>query len=548
MAASLARLFSGRSAKPKSRSRKKSADDQGPSMPPPSEVSGGAALGRIPVKQVEVPASAVPKDGGPIQIPDEPSAPASTTMPAVPDVAAMSQSLNTNLPTTTGTGPTKPAKSPKVIDRDFVEGVAGAELHGPKFFAYGLLFFVLLTFLAFIVWANWATLDEVTRGDGRIIPSSEVQVIQNLEGGIVAEILVREGQVVEKDEIFLRLENATASSSEAETKARYLALLGGIARLNAEIDESTINFPPEVLNEAPELADNETALFTSRQEALRSEIEILGQQAEQRQQEVSELDSRIDQLDRSFSLANQELRITKPLADRGIVSRVEMLRLEREVNDMRGQLEQAKLSRERAASALNEAQRRVDERRLSFRSEAIRERNTLNSELSVVKETLGGEADRVERTEIKSPVRGTIKDLKVTTIGGVVQPGEDLAEIVPLEDNLLVEAKIRPSDIAFLHPGLEATVKVTAYDFSIYGGLKGRVEDISADTIVDEQGEVFYRVRIRTDQSEIEKDGRKLPIIPGMTAQVDVLTGEKTVLDYILKPILKAKSNALSER
>jgi adhesin transport system membrane fusion protein len=231
-----------------------------------------------------------------------------------------------------------------------------------------------------------------------------------------------------------------------------------------------------------------------------------------------------------------------------VVSKVQLLRLQREVSDLAGDLEATRLAGSRVETALREAKRRIEERQLGFRADAQRELNAVQAEAAALHEVITAEADRVSRTEVRSPVRGTVKRVLVNTVGGVIQPGADLIEIVPLEDNLLVEAKVRPADIAFLHPGQPAMVKVTAYDFAIYGGLDAVVEDISADTITDEHGESFYRVRVRTHDNALYKAGAPLPIIPGMTTQVDILTGKKTVLDYLLKPILRAKERALRER
>jgi adhesin transport system membrane fusion protein len=375
-----------------------------------------------------------------------------------------------------------------------------------------------------------------------------VQVVQNLEGGIVAAIPVREGAVVEPGQILLRIDDVRAASDLRESRQRYLALLGALGRLQAEVEGTLITLAPEVLTDAPEVAANERALYRARDEALKSEIAILQSQATQRRQELAELSTRLDQLARWRALATEELEIKRPLAARRVVSKIELLQLEREVNDLAGDLESARLSVPRIETALIEAERRIEERGLSFRAEAQRELNAVQAEAKALAAAITATADQVERTEVRSPVRGTIKRLLVTTLGGVVQPGEDLVEIVPLEDSLLVEAQVRPADIAFLHPGQPAKVKITAYDFSIYGGLEGVVEDISADTITDERGESFYRIRVRTDDNALEHNGEILPIIPGMTAQVDILTGEKTVMDYLLKPILKAKERALRER
>jgi adhesin transport system membrane fusion protein len=442
------------------------------------------------------------------------------------------------------------AASPRArrADADFALGRDGAELLRPRLFAHLLLVVITAFFALFFAWASWATLDEVTRGDGRVIPSSRVQVVQNLEGGIVSALLVREGEVVEQGQVLLRIDNVRAASDLRENRKRYLALLGAMARLRAEVNGTGLEFAPQVLTNAGEVARAEGALFEARRQALASELAILRSQAEQREQELAELRRHLIQLEGSHELALQELKIMAPLAERRVVSQVDLLRLKREVNDLEGELETTRLGIERVETASQEAERRIEEKMLAFRAEAQRELTVVRAEADALEEKIAADADRVERTDVRSPVRGTVKQLFVTTVGGVVQPGEDLVEIVPLEDTLLVEAKVRPADIAFLRPGQPATVKVTAYDFSIYGGLDGVVEGISADTITDEEGERFYRIRVRTTESELDKAGEALPIIPGMVTEVDILTGEKTVMDYLLKPILRAQATALRER
>jgi adhesin transport system membrane fusion protein len=435
-------------------------------------------------------------------------------------------------------------------DHAFVDRATAAALTRPHPRASLLLFTVVLAVAALIAWAGWATLDEVTRGQGKVVPSRQVQVVQNLEGGIVTELLVREGEVVEASQVLLRLDNVTAAADYREKRARYLALSASVARLDAEIAGGTPDFPTEVARERPSLVANETQLFESRADALAREIGILERQQEQRQREIEELQARAAQLERSLALAQEELDITRPLAQRQIVSRIELLRLERTVGDLDGELQQTRIAIPRAESALGEAEQRIAERRVAARAEALRERSAVMAELGALGEEVGAGEDRVRRAEVRSPVRGTVKQLMVHTVGGVIQPGMDLIEIVPLEDTLLVEAEIRPGDIAFLYPGLPATVKVAAYDFAIYGGLDGTVETISADTIEDpERDESFYRVLVRTDDNVlVGPNGAPLPIIPGMTVQVDILTGEKTVLDYLLKPLRRAQERALRER
>jgi adhesin transport system membrane fusion protein len=431
---------------------------------------------------------------------------------------------------------------------EFVVGAAAADRLQPRALSHALLLAIVAFFVVFLLWANWAHVDEVTRGEGRVIPSRQVQIIQNLEGGILAELFVKEGQVVEEGQILLRIDNIRAESDYKEKRARYLALLAGIARLQAEIEDSKLVFPPEVLAEAREVAEKEMMLFTSRQENLDKEIQILRTQAQQRELELKELETKLAQYERSLELAREELRLAEPAARRGDVAQSVFIKLQREVNDLRGAVESTRASIVRVRAAIREANQKVERAYSNFRSQAQEELTQKAAELAGIREIVLAGADRVRRTEVRAPLRGTIKQIKINTIGGVVQPGQDILEIVPLEDTLLLEAHIRPSDIAFIRPGLPATIKITAYDYSIYGGLKGEVEDISADTITNERGESFYRVRVRTHKNHIGSDEHPLVIIPGMTAEIDVLTGRKTVLHYLMKPLIKAKDRALTER
>lgn len=437
-------------------------------------------------------------------------------------------------------------------DRDLWVDPADTDREGSRIFGHLLLLAVVVFVGSFIAWSSVATLDEVTRGEGRVIPSSKIQVIQNLEGGIVAEILVNEGAVVDKGQVLLRIENTAAEANYGELQQRRLSALAAVARLQAETSGQEgvePNFPDELLQMAPHIAESELALFHVRQQQLRSQIQILEDQVAQRKQEMEELDSKLAGLRSAYSLASEELKITRPLAEQGVVAKVELLRLEREVLDLKSQIDATTLAKPRAAAALNEAQRRIEERLVTFRSDAATDLAKQQLELAAVTEALTADSDRVQRTEVRSPVHGTVKEIKVRTVGGVIQPGQDLMEIVPIEDTLLVEAQVRPSDIAFMYPNQKAVVKITAYDFSIYGGLDAVVEQISADAIEDkEKGESFFRIYLRTDKNYLGTAEDPLPIIPGMTASVDVLTGEKTVLEYLMKPILRARDNALRER
>lgn len=309
-----------------------------------------------------------------------------------------------------------------------------------------------------------------------------------------------------------------------------------------------MQIPPEITQKAPELVDDERALFKAHLEQLENNRKILQAQRKQRRQELDEARARRTHLQRSLDLLSRELKMTEPLVEAGAISEVDVLRLRRQVSDLQGELDAVKLSIPRLESLLDEAEKKLEEVELSFRAKAREQLADVLSELSQLQESAVALQDRVKRTEVRSPVRGTIKQVLVTTVGGVVQPGMDLVEIVPLDDTLLVEAKISPRDIGFIGPGQEAVVKITAYDFAIYGGLKGRVEQISADAIQDQDGKNFYLVRVRTEKNHLGTDEHPLPIIPGMQAKVDILTGKKTVLQYLLKPVLRAKQKALRER
>lgn len=433
-------------------------------------------------------------------------------------------------------------------DRDYVSSVNAAVLYGAHHHSRWVLAVSILFVVVALVWAATAKLDEVTRGTGKIIPSTHVQVIQNLEGGILSEILVSEGQLVEKNQPLVRLDELRFASSYQESKLRHFELIAQVGRLMAEVNDKPFIPPKEVLEKHPLLAETEARVYRSRRKELQNNISILNEKALQQEQEMVAIKAKRDQHGKSYGLLKREVEMSAPLVNEGAMSEVELLRLQRSLNDLKGDLNAARLSIPKLASAIQEARNKTDELRLRFRREAASELNEARAELARLSQTLLAQKDRVSRTLVASPVRGTVNQLKVTTVGGVIQPGMDLLEIVPLEDQLLIEAQIRPADIAFLRPGLKAMVKLTAYDFSIYGGLEGKLEHISADTIVDEEGESYYLIRIRTEKNYLGTENNPLKIIAGMTADVDIITGKKTVLDYLMKPVLKAKQVALRER
>jgi len=397
-----------------------------------------------------------------------------------------------------------------------------------------------------ILWAAFAVLDEVTRGEGKVIPSRQIQILQSLDGGIVSEILVKEGQSVKVGDLLLKVDPTRMVSSLRENRSQYLSLLAKAARLKALADGARFIPPPEVTKEAPEIVDQERILYESRRAELDATMGVSRQQASQRSQELISAKARREQASQSYSLTARELEMTRPLTKTGAVSDVELLRLERDVARYRGERDSANSDIPRLESSVLEAARKMQEVDLTFRNIARSELSEANAKLSALSEGSTALEDRVNQTEVRSPVNGTVKQLKVNTVGGVVQPGKDVIELVPSDDALLLEARVLPKDIAFLRPGQKAMVKFTAYDFSIYGGLDATLEHIGADSVVDEKGNAYFLVRVRTLSTTIGT--QKFPIIPGMVAEVDILTGKKSVLSYLLKPILRAKAKAMTER
>ena len=403
----------------------------------------------------------------------------------------------------------------------------------------------LLIAAILIGWAAWAEVDEVTRGDARVVPSRQLQVVQSLDGGVVAEILVREGDVVEPGQLLLRIDETRATSGVRESAAQGIALRARSARLRA-LAEGVAFVPPSADNDTERaIVADERRLYEARREELANLLSINRQQLAQREQELAEMQAKRTSAQRGLELAQQELAQTRPLLATGAVSQVDILRLERDVTRSRGDMEQATAQIARVQAAIAEARRKAQETEFGFRNEARKELADVLAKLGALNEGAVGLADRVQKAQVKSPVRGRVQRLLANTVGGVVQPGRDIVEIVPLDDALVLEARVAPKDIAFIRPGQPATVKFTAYDFSIYGGMDATVDNISPDTVVDERGNAFYLVRVRTAKSSFSD---KLPIIPGMTAEVDVLTGRKTVLSYLLKPVLKVREYALRER
>ncbi len=409
-----------------------------------------------------------------------------------------------------------------------------------------MLWVALLAVIVLIVWASLGSIDEVVRGEGKVVPSRQVQIIQSLDGGIVNEILVKPGQSVAVGEVLLRIDPTRYSSSLGENNAEFQALTAKAARLEALATGDLFKAPEDLLKEAPQIVEMERRVWETRTQELNSAVKQAEDQRKQREQELRETEANRDQASSSCGLTSHELQLTRPLLKSGAVSEVDLLRLQRDVARYCGEAKAAGAQLGRIRASIEEASSKIEEAELTIRNQARVELSEVRSKLSTLHQGQLALVDRVKLADVRSPVRGTIKTLMANTVGGVVQPGKDILEIVPTDDSLLLEVRINPRDIGFLYPGQKAEVKFTAYDFAIYGGLAGKVEQIGADTITDEKGNSFYIVKVRTEKAFVGDDAR--PILPGMVSEVHILTGKRTVMQYLLKPVLRARSNAFIER
>lgn len=438
---------------------------------------------------------------------------------------------------------------PAVAQHHGIPSAISADLVAPPSRGLSRLMAMLMALIAtFIVWAALANVEEFTSGRGRIIPASRIQVVQSLEAGIVREILVREGDMVRAGHVILRIDPTIAGSSVGEAREKMLGLEALIARLEAEVEGREPTFSDEFASQRPDLASHQRTHYESRRRELEGAIAALDGQERQRAQEIAEARQKIETLTRALEIAEQELGILKPLERSRAASKSEVLAAEAKRNDTEGALSATRLAIPRLEAALAEVKGRRAERLEAYRGDSLQKLATARIEHAALSEQNRGSADRLARTTVRAPASGIVKTVSVTTPGQVIQPGHNVVEIVPIDDTLLVEAQVRPQDIAFLRPGQRALVKLTAYDFAIYSGLEGRVEQISADSVTTEKGESYYVVRVRTDKSHLQHGTESLPIIPGMVADVDVVTGSKSVLTYLTKPLTRMRQSALRER
>ncbi|MDR2820527.1 MAG: HlyD family type I secretion periplasmic adaptor subunit [Desulfovibrio sp.] len=449
-------------------------------------------------------------------------------------------------------------------DIQFAGEVDAALSRRPTFGVRTLSVVVTLMFICLIIWAAFADIDEVTHAEGQVVGSQRTQTIQNLEGGILRGVQVREGQIVEKGDVLAQLDNEMAESAYRDATQKAMENSIAIIRLEDELHDRKPVFPENLRVWGAQLIDREMDENTmararqiiadqentwqSRQNRLNSEIDVFKSQYEQRMHDMEEQMARKTQLDRSLALSIEQRDTAYALVLRNNFSRMEYLGLQQKVVELQGQIDMLASSIPKAKAAADEYLQRIASRRAEQNSAITEEINKRRLELSSLRETLSAGSDRVTRTELRTPVRGTVKQIYINTVGGVVKPGEPIMDIVPLDDTLLVEARVTPKDVAFLRPGQDVMVKISAYDFSIYGGLEGKLESVSADTIEDKKGNYYYLAKVRTQKTAITYHNESWPIIPGMMVTADIMIGKKTVLDYLLKPILKAKQNALRER
>lgn len=433
-------------------------------------------------------------------------------------------------------------------DLSLVANRIDAFLQRPPPPAWMIVRSTLILFLVLLGWAACSRVDEITIGDGRVVPASYVQVVQNLEGGIISEISVHVGDLVRKNQVIMRLDETRFASSVGESRAKNHALIAKVARLQAEATGGPLQMPAALVQEAPLIAKDEQALYQSRQRELEAGLGILRQQLDQRGQEITEKTSRLKQMTESYELIGKELQMSQRMQKEGLIAEVEALRIQRQHSDIRGEMDATRLAIPRLDAQRAEARTKLEGATAKFRADAANELGLAKAELAGTSANSIALEDRLARTTVRAPLDGIVKSIKINTIGGVLQPGMEVMEIVPIEDRLLIEAKVKPADIGFLRPGQSALVKVTAYDYSIYGGLEGQVETISADAVTTEKGDSYYLVRIRTPKNSLGTPEKPLPIIPGMLASVHIRTGEKSILSYLMKPISKAKTEALRER
>jgi adhesin transport system membrane fusion protein len=433
-------------------------------------------------------------------------------------------------------------------DHVYMQSLSAAVIHRSPRHLMAVVMVIALFVLAAVIWMSWARIDVVIRGSGKVVPASQVQVVQSLEGGIVSEILVKEGQQVDIDQPLVKISDIAFTSSFEENRLLYFELLARSSRLQAEGFDQDFEVNPEVQQAAPAVIASEQNLFESNRQQLRDVASILDEQITQSRSALQEAQAKKRQLEKSLELVTKEIEIKRPLKDRGIISEVEFLQLQQREAEIEGELDSVTLSIPRLQSSIDEAGFKKQKELLDFRNKAKLELNEVNAEIARIRETQTALQDRVTRTTLRSPVNGIVQRLYTNTVGGVLSPGKEVVEIVPQDDALLIELEIKPADIASVNVGQNVRLKFSAYDFAVYGSLPGQVSFVSADTITDADGQTFYLVRVVPEQDYLGHETSRLPIRVGMTTDADIVTDKKSILSYLMNPVTRGLGNALRER
>lgn len=429
--------------------------------------------------------------------------------------------------------------------KDWVVDAEWAKIQQNPIKTTRLLYTVIISVLILVTWAAFAEVATIARGDGKVVPSSQLQTIETFDGGLIEKIHVSEGQLVSKGDVLVELDSTRFFSEFNENQSRMWALQADNARLRALVNGAELEFPNLLSENAPVLVKDTISAYKSNLESLKSRTQSAEAQLRQRKEDLNELQAALKQYRESLALVERELAVTRPLKQSGAVSEVDIIRLERDQTQFRGQINQTLAAIENAKAAIDESENRLNEVRLEKINEWRRELSEVSADLAAFESVKSRLSDKVQQSKLRSPVGGIVQKLHVNTVGGVVTTGQPVVDIVPVNDELIIQARILPKDIAFIKKGQEAMIKFTSYDFSVFGGAKATVSHISADTVTDDDDVTYYIVRLKTSKSEFSEE---LQIIPGMVAQVDIKTGERTILNYLLKPLMRAKSEALTER
>jgi adhesin transport system membrane fusion protein len=433
-------------------------------------------------------------------------------------------------------------------DLGFMNELEAATRLKPSEGSHYLLLTIFSLVLAFFIWSGTSEIEELTRGSGQVVPTQEIQIVQSLEGGILEELLVKEGQVVKKGDILLKVSDVAFASEERGVEARAAALKAKRTRLQAEVADDAFNMPDDIKQNYPDIAKNEEALYESRKQELYNAKSILDNEISSARSRLGEVQAKINRLVESRRLLNEELEITKEMVIKRAVPKLEEIRLNRELATISGQIREATQEKNALQANLRKAQREREDREDQFKSQVLGELNEVESQISQLTENLTAIEDRVSRTDIRAPVDGVINKIALKTIGGVIEPAMKLVEVVPLDNNLKIIARVAPQEIAFIRPGLAANIKISAYDSQRYGSLKGELTRIGANSITDEKGNIFFEIEVQAEKNYLGTSENPLPITPGMVAETEIITGKRSILSYLAKPVLRAKDRALSER